>query len=358
MKVEIKGFDLTANIRGTTKVFEFPAMPVEIKLQVDIPDKKWDPLLQQKLQSAGKARMDEIQNLFTSEMGKIDARIFEALQKDPATVKLADEQKTANNMSKEIAESLPAHVKTACEKVYADLQKAHKELVKYQLKCAGKIAWSAVKISVAAARLGASHGADVSAWISAGKEIYAVALVIYELAKSADTVQKEVGKEYTGLIAVVAKARKETNNIKQAARQVGQVEPKIKKVEEKLGIMRPKTTGMDEKSHSLSSALDKLLSAAEKTKGKLGPKADAKANTVAAKIDATIKKIEDMQTKVQELRKYDEAVTLTLVSFRADYTKGSAATVKAVDFLSKVKELYDQAKDVVDTIKDIVELAA
>jgi hypothetical protein len=359
MRVDIKGLDLTSAVKGKTKVFEFPSMPVEINIQVDIPDKKWDPLLQQKLQEAGKKKFDEIQKLFTDEMIKIDARVTAAATKDPSSVNLNDEQNTANVMSKQIANTLPAQVQTACQKVYEDLKKAHKELVKYNLKCAAKIVWASVKLSVAAARLGASHGADVTAYITIAKEIYAIGTVVYELAKSSDTLEKEVGKEYTNLITAVAKVKKETNNIKIAARQIADVEPKCKKVEEKLGIFRPKITGVDEKSHQLSTQVDKLLNAAEAAKKDLAakPKALEKQKLMEQKIDKLITKIEAMQVKVQDQRKYADAVELTIKQFRADYTKGAATTVKVVDFLQKAKEMYDSVKEVVDVVKEIVELA-
>ena len=356
MRVEIKGFDLTKNVRGKLKIFEFPSMPVEVNIQVDIPDKKWDPLLQQKLQEAGKKKLDEIQKLFTEEMTKIDNRVAAAAAKDPRGVNVADEQHTADTVSKQIADVLPGQVKDACDRVYADIQKSHKELLKYQLKCAAKIIWASVKLTVAAARIGVSHGADVSAYISAAKDIYAIGTVVYELAKSSDTLQKEVGTEYQNLANAVAKLKQETKNIKIVARQLADVEPKCKKVEAKLGVFRPKITGVDEKSHSLAASVDKLLNAAEKARGDLNPKALDKQKVMEQKIDLLINKIETLQVKVQEQRKYADAIELTVKQYRADYTKGVATTVKVVDFLTKAKEVYDAVKEVVDVVKDIVDL--
>jgi hypothetical protein len=357
MRVDVTGFDLTKNVRGKLKVFDFPSMPVQVSVEVPISDKKLDPLLKQKMQDTARKTLDELQDLFTTEMTKIDARVSAAQAKDSSSVDLKDEQHTADVMSRQIVDALPAQVQDACEQAYAELGKAHKELLKYRLKCAAKITWASVKLTVAAARLGVSHGADVSAWISAGQDIYKIATVIYELAKSADTVQKEVGKEYQNLVQAVAKVKKETNNIKIALRQVADVEPKCKKVDEKLGVLRPKVTGIDEKSHDLAKSLEKLLNAAEGVSKDLNPKAQAKLPVMEKKIDGMIIKIENMQAKVQETHKYVEAVTLTVKQFRADYTKGAETTVKVVDFLTKCKEMYDQAKEVIDTIKDVVDLA-
>jgi len=358
MKVDIKGIDLTKDVKGKLKVFDFPSMPVSVSLEVPIPDKKLDVLLQQKLTDAGNSKIDEIQDLFTKEMTKIDSRLSAALAKDPKSVNLKAEQATADAMSKQIANMLPVHVKIACEKVYADIQKGHAELRKYQLKCAVKIGWASLKLSIAAARLGASHGADVTAWLSAGKEIYAIGAVIYELAKSADTVQKEVGKEYKKLIEAVAKVKKETKNIKVALRQIGDVEPKCKAVEGKLDVLRPKVQAADEKSHALSKSLDKLLNAARGSKKDLNAPALKKEQVMEAKINGLIQKIVGMQEKVQSMTKYAAAIDITIAAFRADYTKGTATTVEVVGFLQQAKALYDGAKEVVDVVKDIVDLAA
>jgi hypothetical protein len=358
MRVDVTGFDLTKDVRGKLKVFDFPSMPVQIHVEVQVPDKKLEPLMTQKMRDAARKRLDDILDLFTSEMKKIDARVSAALAKDPSSVDLKDEQHTADVVSKQIADTLEAQVQDACEETHAELGRAHKELLKYRLKCAAKIAWASVKLTVAAVRLGASQGADVSAWISAGQDIYKIATVVYELAKSADTVQKEVGKEYENLVLAVAKVRKETSNIKVALRQVADVEPKCKKVDEKLGVLRPKVTGIDEKSHDLARGLEKLLNAAEAAGKNINVKAKAKLPEMEKKIDGMIVKIENMQVKVQEMRKYVEAITMTVAQFRTDYSKGAATTVKVVDFLSKCKEMYDQAKEVIDTIKEVVDLAA
>jgi hypothetical protein len=357
MHVEIKGMNLSSGLQGKTKVFEIASMPIDITLDVKA-DKKWDPLLQQKLQEAARARAQEIIDLFTQEILKIDSRVVAAMTKDPHSVNLADEQNTANNMGKQIVATMPAHVTTAVEKVFTELKSAHKELVKYQVKCGVKIAWSGIKISVAAARLGASHGADVHAWFTVGKEIYAIALVVYELAKSADTVQKEVGAEYVKLIDAVAKVKKETKAIKVVARQIADVEPKCKKVEEKIGILRPKVTGMDEKSHGLAKSLDTLLNKAKAAEKDISPKAKSKLTAMETKINNTIIKISNMQTKVTEMRAYANAIELTVDKFREDYTKGAATTVKISDFLTKAKEMYDNAKEVIDLLKEVAELAA
>jgi hypothetical protein len=358
MKVDLRGLNFTKDVQGKLKVFDFPAMPVEISIEVPIPDKKLDPLLAQKLQDAAKKKYDEIQKLFTDEITKKDAKVFAEASKAPGSVDLNGEIKDANATAKGIFDALPAHIKTACEKAYADLQKAHKDLIKYNLKCAVKITWSAAKLGVAAARLGVSHGTDISAWISAAQNIYALAAVVYELAKSADSAQKDVGKEYTALVEAVAKTRKETNNVLQAAKQVAQVEPKIKKVEEKINVLSPKVTNMDEKAHGLAKEVNKMLSTAQSVKAKLKPEAKGKEAELEKKIDATIKKIIASEEKVAELKKYIAAIEVTLDAFRKDYTKGTATTVKVIDVLAKAKELYDQAKDIVDTVKDVVELAA
>ena len=357
MNVKIDKLNLSSGVQGKLKVFEIASMPIQIDLEVKS-DKKWDPLLQQKLQEAGKNRADEIIKLFTEEILKIDAKVAAKLTSDPHSVNLADEQNTANNMGKQIAATLPAHVQAACEKVFTELKSAHKELVKYQLKCAVKIAWSGVKISVAAARLGASHGADVHAWFTVGKEIYAIAVVVYELAKSADTVQKEVGAEYVKLIEAVAKLKKETKAIKVIARQLADVEPKCKKVDEKIAILRPKVTGIDEKSHGLAKGLHTLLEKAKAAEKDISPKAKSKLTAMETKIQSTITKIQNMQVKVTEMRAYADAVELTVDKFRDDYTKGVATTVKITDFLQKAKEVYDQAKEVIDLLKEVAELAS
>jgi hypothetical protein len=357
MHVELKGLNLSSGLQGKLKVFEIASMPIDIVLDVKA-DKKWDPLLQQKLQDAAKHRADEIINLFTTEILKIDARVAAAMIKDPHAVNLADEQNTANNMGKQIAATMPAHIQTAVEKVFTELKSAHKELVKYQVKCAVKIAWSGIKISVAAARLGASHGADVHAWFTVGKEIYAIAVVIYELAKSADTVQKEVGVEYVNLVNAVAKVKKETKAIKVVARQLADVEPKCKKVDDKIAILRPKVTGMDEKSHGLAKNLDTLLHKAKAAENDISPKAKPKLIAMETKINATVVKISNMQAKVREMRAYADAIEITVEAFRNDYSKGVATTVKISDFLTKAKEMYDNAKEVIDLLKDVAELAA
>jgi len=359
MKVDITGYDLTKNIKGKTKVFEFPSMPILVSIEVAVPDKKMDVLLQQKLVDAGKKKIEEIQKLFTDEMLKIDAKVAAAATKDPSAINLNDEQNTANNMSKQIANTLPTHVQMACQKVYDDLKKAHKELVKYQLKCAAKIAWASVKLTVAAARLGASHGADVSAYISAGKAIYAIGVVVYELAKSSDTLEKEVGKEYKALIEAVAGVKKKSNGAIIAALQIGSVEPKCKKVEEKLGVFKPKITSIDERSHAMAKEVEKLLNATG-TVGKqlTTPKGIEKEKLLETKIDKLLTKIHDMQVKVNNQRDYAQAVEISIKAFRADYNKGTATTIKVADFLTKAKEMYDSCKEVIDVIKDIAELAA
>jgi hypothetical protein len=358
MVIDITNFDLTKNLHGKLKVFEFPPMPVQVHIELDIPDKKQNSLLLQKMHDAGSKKLQELQKLFTDEMTKIDARVAAAAAKDPGSVNLPDEQHTADVVSKQIAMAVPAHVEAACKKVYTDMQAAHKELTKYQLKCFAKIAWAAVKLTVAGLRLGVSHGADVSAWISAGKEVYAIATVFYELAKSADTLQIETGKEYDGLVQAVAKVKQSTGGkIVVAARQIADVEPRCKKVEGKVGVLRPKITGMDEKSHSLSGALDKLLDAQEKTRGKLNTAAEAKAQKAQEKVMSLINQIETSQVKVREMRGYADAITLSVQAFRRDYTKAVASSVKVVDFAKTMSNLYNAAKEVTNLVKEVVSLA-
>jgi hypothetical protein len=357
MHVDVKGLDLSSKLRGKLKVFEIGAMPISISIDIDS-DKKWDPLLQQKLQDAGKKRVDEIIETFTTEISKIDARLAAAIVKDPHSVNLADEQNTANNMGKQIVAALPGHVQAACEQVLNALKADHKELVKYKVKCGVKIAWSGIKITVAAARLGASHGADVHAWFTVGKEIYAIATVVYELAKSADTVQKEVGEAYGKLVEAVAKVKKETSGVQVVLRQVTDVEPKCKKVDEKLKVFRPKITTIDERSHALASNLHVLLEKAKHAENDIAPKAKQKLTLMETKITVTFDKIHNMQIKVTEMRAYAEAVKITVEAFRKDYANASATTVKVTDFLQKCKEVYDQAKEVIDVLKDIAELAS
>lgn len=357
MKVKLEPLNLSSGLQGKLKVFEIESMPVNISVEIET-DKKWEPLLQQKLHDAAMNKAQEIIRTFTEEIIKIDNKAAAAMIKDPHSVNLADEQNTANTIGKQIAATLPAHVQTACEKVLTELKSAHKELVKYKVKCAVKIAWSGIKISVAAARLGASHGADVHAWFTVGKEIYAIAVVVYELAKSADTVLHEVEGEYAKLEEAVKKAIKDTNALKKAVRQLTDVEPKCKKVEDKVKILSPKVTGIDEKSHGLARDLDLLMEKAKAAEKDISPKAKGKLVLMETKINNTITKIIDMQGKVTEMRNYMSAIAISVKSFRDDYAKGTATGIKVVDFLNRCKEVYDQAKEVIDVLKDVAELAS
>src|SRR4051812_24008435 len=48
MQFDIKGLDLTKDLKGKTKVFEFAPMPISVTIDVDA-DKKFDSLMHNKL---------------------------------------------------------------------------------------------------------------------------------------------------------------------------------------------------------------------------------------------------------------------------------------------------------------------
>lgn len=358
---------LSYNLAGSLKKLQFLDVPdMIVNVQVTIPeinDKKAEAVTKAQLSEAGTDYLQKTAKEFCSAFEELDkklaAKIAAAEKSGDDVVALATKElATANTVANQIRIATASGVEDAIEKEWVRLKKTYSQLKTYKIKFAIKIIWTSVKLSVAVARVAASQGADVTGWIAIGQGIYKIGMLIYEFAKSADTVQNEVTELHTSLAETVneEKAKKRKNPALQVIAQMKDIEPAIKKVEGKLGQYGPKVTAIDVKSKELAKELEKLLSKIqdEKDNPVLKPKI-AKLETI---VDGTIKKIIKLQGDLKAHRIVEAAVEADIAATRKDFNKYTKSTLKVVNFLQTAKEVYDNAKDVFDTVKEIVELAA
>lgn len=261
---------------------------MHIQVVIDLDEALYTPLSKnptwlQKIQTtaAAKAR---------SAMGDVEKKILAAEAKaqkfDPKTAAAftRDVQAILDKGAKEISEEMA----DACEKVIKDYQKGQKDLLKFRVKCGGKIALTAVLVTggavVSVATAGALSPIGILGVVKGG---VAIGQEIVKLALKADQMAKVIQGELVVLKKLMneenAKAKK-SGKIAQGAKEVGLnvfskvlgVEtPSLKNCEAHIGIHKVDIAKIEKESKKLSEKIyaamdeqakvDKALTVAKKT---------------------------------------------------------------------------------------------
>jgi hypothetical protein len=201
-KVTSRKFYVVDLVRSKPKTnyLEIPAYRVDVTIDVttkgilsasEVPSAKMD-----RLEQAGREALGKYETIIASEAGKLDKKITELFDKgNPEAEKEALSLIQGVNVS--IKNALASAEGAAQQAIEARLKKeaqGDKNLTEARVRTAIKFTTGAITLGAAAGRLVASMGADVTAYISAGKTLVTLGLEINQLLKNEEKLRKDLTK--------------------------------------------------------------------------------------------------------------------------------------------------------------------
>ncbi len=201
-KVTSRKFYVVDLIRSKPKTnyLDIPAYRVDVTIDVttkgilsasEVPSAKMD-----RLEQAGREALEKYESVITSEATKLDKKITELFDKgDPEAEKEALSLLQGVNVS--IKNALASAEGAAQQAIEARLKKeaqGDKNLTEAKVRTAIKFTTGAITLGAAVGRLVASMGADVTAYISAGKTVITLGLEINQMLKNEEALRKDLVK--------------------------------------------------------------------------------------------------------------------------------------------------------------------
>jgi hypothetical protein len=169
---------------------DIPPIRVNITIEVDadVPSAKMD-----RLEKAARAKLDEYETIITKEAEKFNKQIEVLLAQGKLqdAIKLAD---GANSSIKQALNSAQGAAQAEVEKVKKQEAGNDKLLKEARIKVVVTFVIGAIKVSANVARIGASHGGDVHAWLSLAKELYKLGMLIKQQLKDEEQLQADMLK--------------------------------------------------------------------------------------------------------------------------------------------------------------------
>lgn len=319
---------------------------VSIEVEADVPKAKMD-----RLEKAAREKLEEYETTIVEHATKVNKQIDE-LMKQRKYKEAMQAAETANASIKGALQSAQGAANQAVEATKKKEAQGDKLLLEARVKTVVGFVFGAIKVATNIARIGASHGGDVHAWLSLGKELIKIGMEIHQQLKDeprlrqdlvkavesyigfrktviADAVKKQNLKEvfndpkFPGVITLVAEkvagAAKEISKGRtkeQIAKEVISfvtkgVQSKINDAEKARTAYREQTTKMRHKVDDISAKGDKLFAEMKKqTTLKEGVKIGAQCMQVRSKATRLGKLLEDAVKFLEESQKTLEGAGL------------------------------------------------
>jgi hypothetical protein len=183
-----------------TNYLEIPVYRVDVNIEVttkgilsasEVPSSKMD-----RLEKAATEALEKYEDIISSETARLDKKITELFDKgDPEAEKEALSLLQGVNMS--IKNALKSAEGAAQQAVEARLKKeaqGDRNLTEARVRTVITFTTGVITLSAAAGRLVASMGADVTAYISAGKTLITLGLEIHQMLKDEEALRKDLMK--------------------------------------------------------------------------------------------------------------------------------------------------------------------
>lgn len=263
---------------------------------------------------------------------------------------------TADNLEKLLQEKVKAAFKT--DKILKELN------TEFKIKVAYNIGKGVIKLASNAAQLGASMGADVSAWIGVAKAVVAIGSEVYEAAKGEDKLKDE-------LFMAIAARQKELNKLweqlpsentllekfkRWRANTAKDLENSRKRYDEYLGGCIKKIEGMsiklDKARKQLNVELKKLPQGEGLKKGIPVGKALMDMQTALSNYE---KKLNGRRQFADDMAMLTEALGVE-VDRNSWLEKMRKHTVEPQDIFSALKDFKSTCQSAAGLIKEVIEL--
>ena len=139
---------------------------ITIEVEADVPKAKMD-----RLEKAAREKLEEYEKTIVKEAEKFNRQIEVLLNENKLkeAIAMADQ---ANHAIKNALNSAQGAALAEVEKVKKQEAQGDKLLTQARVKVVVTFVFGAIKIATSVARIGASHGADVHAWLTLAKDLY------------------------------------------------------------------------------------------------------------------------------------------------------------------------------------------
>ncbi|MGH7297794.1 MAG: hypothetical protein ACRELB_22840, partial [Polyangiaceae bacterium] len=315
-----------------------------------------------------------------------DAAGFETIIDDvakelnKAAAIVAKNPKMAAAVEKAVQTAVPKAIEDAVERVMAVVGNAAKirlDRKKYFLKTGWKIFMNFVTVATSSARIAASHGGDVLAYLELVKAVADTAQHVFNLAAGVKAVglkfkvtmaavellYKDVAQKNPEAIGVIESANRVANN------WLPNVFPSIKKAREDATAWEHNISGVEVKSESLSKTINDALAKVQKlTTGlklleplaqdseahaKLVTRIEGKAEQAGIKTTELLNRVEKMNGKVVILRQDFKDSTALLIELEGLTPKW----VVVVEVFSKIGKACAGVDNALHHMEEVAEIA-
>jgi len=159
---------------------------VTIEVEADVPKAKMD-----RMEKAARDKLEEYEDIIVKEATKFNTQIENLLKagKLQEAIGVAD---SVNNSIKGALRSAEGAANMAVEAAKKKEAQGDKLLLEARVKTVVGFVFGAIKIATSVARIGASHGGDVHAWLSLGKDVIKIGLEIHQQLKKEPQLRKDL----------------------------------------------------------------------------------------------------------------------------------------------------------------------
>jgi hypothetical protein len=159
---------------------------ITIEVEADVPKAKMD-----RLEKAARTKLEEYEATIVKEAEKFNKQIDVLLAqgKLKEAIALAD---GANHAIKNAVNSAQGAALAEVEKVKKAEAQGDKLLLQARVKVVVTFVFGTIKVATNVARIGASHGADVHAWLSLAKELYKLGQEIQQQLKTEEQLKQDL----------------------------------------------------------------------------------------------------------------------------------------------------------------------
>lgn len=167
---------------------DIPPIRVNITIEVaaDVPKAKMD-----RLEKAARDKLGEYEKTIVKEAEKFNKQIDVLLEQNKLkeAIALADQ---ANHAIKNALASAQGAALAAVEVVKKQEAQGDKLLLQARVTVVVTFVFGAIKIATSVARIGASHGADVHAWLTLAKDLYKLGKVVEQQLKNEEKLKQDL----------------------------------------------------------------------------------------------------------------------------------------------------------------------
>ena len=184
--------------KPATKYIVIPAYRVDVQIDVTttgiLSASEVPSAALKRLEDAARGALDNYETVIASEAEKLDAKIGDMLESPDKKV-VAEAEKLIQGVNKSIENALKsaegAALKAAEDRLKKEIQ-ADKNLKESQIRLAIKVTAAAITVATNVATLVASMGADVTAYYSLAKVVYAMGTELNQQLKNEEKLRKDL----------------------------------------------------------------------------------------------------------------------------------------------------------------------